>query len=116
MKLILENHPDIGFTFKPASIKLADIEFADDIALLANSAIDAQTLLQTVEEIAVSVSLKMNESKTKFMTEVTIEGIITSLIGENIAKAWVSGQPAISLNKSGSLTLEKLLRLDSLQP
>ena len=90
MKLILENHPDIGFTFKPASIKLADIEFADDIALLANSAIDAQTLLQTVEEIAVSVSLKMNESKTKFMTEGTIEGIITSLIGENIAKAWAA--------------------------
>ena len=31
------------------------IRFADDIELLANSAIDAQTLLQTVEEIAASV-------------------------------------------------------------
>jgi hypothetical protein len=45
---------------------LADIEFADDIALLANSAIDAQTLLKTVEEIAASVGLKMNESKTEY--------------------------------------------------
>ena len=92
MKLTLENHPDIGFTLKPArskrhkAIKLADIEFADDIALLANSAIDAQTLLQTVEEIAASVGLKMNESKTKYMTEGNIEGNITSLNGENIEK------------------------------
>ena len=50
-------------------IKLADIEFADDIALMANSAFDTQTLLQTVQEIAVSVSLKMNKYKTKYMTE-----------------------------------------------
>ena len=39
MKLTLENNPDIGFTLKPArskrhkAIKLADIEFADDIGL-----------------------------------------------------------------------------------
>jgi hypothetical protein len=48
-------------------IKLADIEFADDIALMANSAFDTQTLLQTVEVIAASVGLKMNESKTKYL-------------------------------------------------
>ena len=41
---------------------MADIEFADDIALLANPAIDAQTLLQTVEEIVASVGLKMEVS------------------------------------------------------
>ena len=75
MKVTLENNPDVGFTLKPGrskcqkAIKLADIEFADDIAFLANSAIDAQTLLQTVEEIAASVGLKMNESNTKYMTE-----------------------------------------------
>ena len=80
------------FTLKPArskhhkAIKLADIEFADDIALLANSAIDAQTLQQTVKLIAASVGLKMNESKTKYMTEGNIEDNITSLNGENIEK------------------------------
>ena len=132
MKLTLENDPDIVFTLKPArskchkAIKLADIEFADDIALMANSAIDAHTLLQTVEEIAVSVGLRMNESKTKYMTEGNIEGNITSLNGDNIVKDFVylgskiraseSDIDAISLNKSGSLTLEKLLRLDFLQP
>ena len=89
----LENHPDIGFTLKPArskrhkAIKLADIEFADDIALLANSAIDSQTLLQTVEEIAASVSLKMNESKTKYITEGNIEGNTTSPNVDNIEKS-----------------------------
>ena len=92
MKLTLENHLDIWFTLKPArskrhkAIKLADIEFADDIALLVNSAIDTETLLQTVEEISASVGLKMNESKTKYMTEGIIEGNITSLNGENIEK------------------------------
>ena len=107
---------------------MADIEFANDIALFANYAIDAQTLLQTVEEIAASVGLIMNE--TKYMAEGNIEGNITSLNGENIEKVedfvyldfkiraseLDIGQPSISLNKSGNLTLEKLLRLDSLLP
>ena len=62
-----ETYPDVVFTLKPArsnchkAIKLADIEVADDIALLANSAIGAQTLLQTVEKIAASVCLKLHE-------------------------------------------------------
>ena len=49
------------FTLKPSRskrhkvIEFADIEFADDIALLANSAIDDQTLLQTKEEMAADV-------------------------------------------------------------
>ena len=70
---IRDKSPRLVFTLKPArskrykAIKLADIEFADDIALLANSAIDAQSLLQTVEEIAASVGLKMNKSKKKYM-------------------------------------------------
>jgi hypothetical protein len=70
----------------------------------------------------------MNE--TKYMAEGNIEGNITSLNGENIEKVedfvyldfkiraseLDIGQPSISLNKSGNLTLEKLLRLDSLLP
>ena len=47
---------NIGLSKHHKAIKVADIEFADDIALLANSAIDAQTLLQTVEEIGASVT------------------------------------------------------------
>ena len=41
----------------PQNCQIGNIEFADDIALLADSAIDAQTLLQTVEDIADSVGL-----------------------------------------------------------
>ena len=111
--------------------------FHNDIALLTNSTIDAQTLLQTVEEIAASVGLEVNESKTKCITEGNIEGNITSLNGENIekvedfvylgskirasesdidvrkAKAWAACFKLKQIWKS-DLSLEKLLRLDSL--
>jgi hypothetical protein len=106
---------------------------------LANSsAIDAQTLLQTVEEIVASVGLKMNESKTKYMTEGNIEGNITSFNGENIktvkdfaylgskirasesdidarkAKAWAACHKLKQFWKSDLKLFCKLLRLDSL--
>ena len=92
MKLTMEKHPDIGFTIKPArskrhkAVKLADTEFADDIALLTNTIAEAQKLLHTVEEVAASVGLSMNESKTKYMTEAINDGIITSRSGETIER------------------------------
>ena len=51
----LIKHPDIGFTITPAqsrrikAIKLADTEFADDIALLTDSIVDMQALLSTLD-------------------------------------------------------------------
>ncbi len=92
MKIALENHPEIGYTITPArsmrhkAVKLADTEFADDIALLSKTIEDAQNLLHTVEEVSASVGLSMNESKTKYMAEVIDDGVITSRSGEIIER------------------------------
>ena len=63
-----------GFTIRPArsrrvkAEKLADLEFADDIALCSDTIEEAQVLLERLEAAANTVGLKMNTSKTKFMT------------------------------------------------
>ena len=48
--------------------KLADTEFADDIALTTNTILEAQNLLISVEEAAQMVVLNLNVSKTKYLT------------------------------------------------
>ena len=50
------------------AIKLADTEFADDIALTTNTISEAQNLLISVEEAAQMVVLNINVSKTKYLT------------------------------------------------
>lgn len=93
MTQALQKHPDSGFTIKPAqsrrvkAVKLADIEFADDIALLANSIEEVQRLLNDVETAASLVGLRMNEGKTKYLVE-NIEDphSIHSVLGTPIAK------------------------------
>ena len=47
---------------------LTDLDFADDIALLSEEIHQAQELLQRVESSVGKVGLKMNASKTKFMS------------------------------------------------
>ena len=74
MSMALENHPEAGFTITPArsrrvkALKVTDTEFADDIALIADSIKDVQNMLRDVETAAAQVGLRMNESKTKYMT------------------------------------------------
>ena len=51
------------------AIKITDADFADDIALLANSIQEVQDLLHDVEIEASLVGLKMNEGKTKYLVE-----------------------------------------------
>ena len=46
---------------------LADLDFADDIALLENTSLDAEHLLHKVEKAALEVGLALNASKTKFI-------------------------------------------------
>ena len=71
----LSKHPDSGFTITPArsrrvkAEKIADTEFADDIALLSDSIQEVQELLNTLEVEAAKVGLQMNESKTKYLIE-----------------------------------------------
>ena len=75
MRQALSKHPEIGFTIKPyrsRSVKaesLSDTDFADDIALIADTVKEVETLMQEVERVAASVGLKMNEGKTKFITQ-----------------------------------------------
>ena len=53
--------------------KLADTEFADDIALTTNTVSEAQNLLISVEEAAQMVGLNLNVSKTKYLTVNAVE-------------------------------------------
>ncbi|KAL5269182.1 hypothetical protein ACHWQZ_G002866 [Mnemiopsis leidyi] len=63
-----------GFTIRPArsrrvgAEKLADLEFADDVALCSDTIEEAQVLLERLEAAANTVGLNINTSKTKFMT------------------------------------------------
>ena len=77
---------EYGFTLRPArsrrigSQKLADVEFADDVALITDTIEGAKLLLDRLEIAAQSVGLVMNCSKTKFMT-LNIPEEESSLVG-----------------------------------
>ena len=64
---------DLGFTVRPrrsrriGPFNITDLDFADDIALLSNTASQAQELLDKVEHAALRVGLHMNAKKTQFM-------------------------------------------------
>eukprot|EP00116_Pleurobrachia_bachei_P001743 sb/3462005/ len=65
---------DLGFTIQPRrsrrypAKKLTDADYADDLALLADTIDGAQVFLARLEESAASVGLHINGSKTKYMT------------------------------------------------
>ena len=73
MSLAIAKHPEVGLTLTPArsrrikADKISDTEFADDIALIADSIQEVQELLTEVETVAADVGLRMNETKTKYM-------------------------------------------------
>ena len=64
---------DLGFTIKPRQsrrvgpLNITDLDFADDIALLSDTAEQAQKILNRDETAALHVGLHMNAKKTKFM-------------------------------------------------
>ncbi len=60
----------------------------------------AQKLLHTVEEVAASVGLKMNESKTKYKAVAINDGNITSRSGENIERVNVFLYLGAKINSS----------------
>ena len=73
MTTVLAAEGDVGFTITPSrsrrhkAEKLADAEFADDVALISDSIAEAQQLLQSLETAAKQVGLYMNEGKTKYL-------------------------------------------------
>ena len=64
---------DTGFTLQPRrsrrhpAVKICDVDFADDLALVTNTADEAQSLLLSLEHAASEVGLHLNEDKTKFI-------------------------------------------------
>ena len=65
---------ELGFTIKrrqshrvPA-IKITDLDFADDIALLSDEIQQAQQLLQQIEISSAKVGLHLNAKKTEYMS------------------------------------------------
>ena len=75
MRTALERHPDIGFTLKPArsrrvcAVRLTDTDFADDVALLADSVEELGVLMREVESVCKEVGLEINRAKTEYMVE-----------------------------------------------
>ena len=66
---------EIGSTIKPCrsrrvkAEKISDTDFTDDIALIADTVKEAETLMQEVERVDATVGLRMNEGKTKSITQ-----------------------------------------------
>ena len=46
---------------------ITDADYADDIAILANTSVQAETLLQTLERAAAGIGLHVNAQKTEYM-------------------------------------------------
>ena len=69
------------------AVRLADLDYADDIALLENSITDAQSLLLKVEKACLAIGLTLNASKTKYMhINASTVSILNSSNGSNIDK------------------------------
>ena len=83
-KALGEDKDDLGFTISPRRSRrqpadiITDLDFADDIALLSDTLIQAQELLSRVESAAETVGLQMNISKTKVVAYNTEENITIS--------------------------------------
>ena len=65
---------------------LTDLDFADDLALIAESIKNAETLLQSLEEAAAAVGLLCNETKTEFISTFTSFETIHFLSGAPLNK------------------------------
>ena len=66
---------ELGSTIKPCrnrrvkAEKISDTDFTDNIALIADTVKEAQMLMHEVERVAATVGLRMNEGKTKSITQ-----------------------------------------------
>ena len=55
-------------------------DFADDLALIANSINNAQTLLNSLESAANCVGLYLNDTKTEYMSYTKTQSSIDNLV------------------------------------
>ena len=74
MKTSIDRHNSLGFTLQRAQSRrhpatyLTDANYADDIALFADSPEDAEKLLHILEASAANIDLHVNAKKTEYMT------------------------------------------------
>jgi hypothetical protein len=79
LRTSLDTHKALGVMIKRGSSRryphkyLTDLDFADDIALFAETNTNAQILLSSLETMALRVGLKINRSKTEYLTVGTFE-------------------------------------------
>jgi len=72
---------------------LTDLDFADDIALVSETVANAQILLQNFETAAATVSLTINQSKTKAMItgDITLKTRIIKTVDDFCyLRSWVA--------------------------
>ena len=55
------------FTLKKKKTQETDTDYADNIALPANTPAEAESLLHSLEQAAEGISLNMNANKTEYM-------------------------------------------------
>ena len=74
------NKPNIGISWKQG-IRLTDLDFADDVALLAKTNEQLHYRTTNLETEAAKVGLRISHSKTKVMRTDTIHSHINIQIG-----------------------------------
>ena len=90
LRISLDSNNNLGLLLssrqgsRRPSQHLTDLDFADDLALIAESIKNAETLLQSLEEAASAVGLLCNETKTEFISTSTSSDTIHSLSGAPI--------------------------------
>ncbi|XP_072035741.1 uncharacterized protein [Amphiura filiformis] len=67
MKIVYGSHLNTGKSRSIGPQTITDLDFADDIALLADSLSNAEELLHLVETAALTVGLSLNAKRTKGM-------------------------------------------------
>ena len=75
LRMSIDTISSKGYEIKPRRITrhpaqyITDTDFADEIALISESLVNAQSLLQSLEQASNCVSLYLNEKKTEYMNK-----------------------------------------------
>ena len=74
LKHSIDDNINLGFTLsqrrssRHPAIHITDIDYADDIAVTADTIKDAEKMLHQIEEAAEDIGLKINSDKTEYMS------------------------------------------------
>ena len=89
LRTSIDQHSEKGFTVHKSrsrrypAVTITDADYADDLALFADTCSDAEILVQSLEISAQEIGLRLNEKKTEYML-FNCNGQIKSLNGKNL--------------------------------